>query len=63
MNKITSEIRRELADAERMYNKIAFDPRRKIDQPCEKLHYWDGKVTGLKIAMEAIERHNRITQR
>lgn len=63
MNKLIADIQSELADAEHMYNKIAYDPRRKIDQPCEKLHYWDGKVTGLKIAMEAIERHNRRTQR
>lgn len=49
------EIEKELADAVRMYRKIAEDPRRKLDQPNEKLHYWDGKVTGLKLAIQIIQ--------
>jgi len=45
------ELQDELDDAERMYKAISTDIRRRIDQPCEKLHYWDGKVTGLKLAI------------
>ena len=44
-------IQAELNDATRMYRKIAEDPKRKLDQPNEKLHYWDGKITGLKLAL------------
>jgi len=44
-------IQAELNDATRMYRKIAEDRKRKLDQPNEKLHYWDGKITGLKLAL------------
>jgi hypothetical protein len=38
-----------------MLDKIQQDPRRKLDQPNEKLHYWDGRVTGLKLALEQVK--------
>jgi len=46
-----NEVFAELADAKRMYENISKDPRRKLDQPNEKLHYWDGKVTGLQLVI------------
>ena len=52
---IRRAIGEELEDAKRMLHAITFDPRRKLDQPNEKLHYWDGKVTGLTIAFNAID--------
>jgi len=55
INKSLQEIESELADAERMHDRIKNDPRRKLAQPCEKLHYWDGKVTGLRLALELIK--------
>lgn len=49
-------IEHELNDSLRMYRSIAEDPKRKLDQPNEKLHYWDGKVTGLRLALEALRK-------
>ena len=40
-----------------MYENISKDPsfRRKLDQPNEKLHYWDGKVTGLQLVIRLLK--------
>lgn len=54
--KAIETIRDELADAERMYNKIATDPRRNLEKPNEALHYWDGKRAGLKFALQILEK-------
>jgi len=51
-----SEINKHLEDAKRMYEKIANDPRRKLDQPNEKLHYWDGRVTAFRLAADTLSR-------
>jgi hypothetical protein len=45
----------EIANSKRMRDSIQFDPRRKLDQPNEKLHYWDGKVTGLQLALQYVK--------
>jgi hypothetical protein len=50
-----ANIRAELADAKRMLDKIQFDPRRDLLKQNEKLHYWDGKVTGLGLALQFVE--------
>ena len=58
-SKALARLKDELADAKRMYDKFAFDPRRDLTKCNEKLHYWDGKVTGLRIAQEIMEMINR----
>lgn len=54
--KAVDTIRDELDDAERMYDKIAYDPRRNLEKPNEALHYWDGKRTGLNFALQILEK-------
>jgi hypothetical protein len=54
-----AEIRENLEDGKRMLDKIQMDPRRKLDQPNEQLHYWDGKVTGLRQALDTLGMANR----
>lgn len=54
--KAVDTIRDELDDAERMYDKIAYDPRRDLEKPNEALHYWDGKRAGLKLALQILEK-------
>ena len=56
LTKAISEIEIEFKDAKRMLDNIQFDPRRKLDRPCEKLHYWDGKCNGLKLALDYLRK-------
>ncbi len=59
LEKVIAEIQKEADSARFMHDKIQMDPKRKIDQPCEKLHYWDGKATGLATAIYVLRKHQR----
>ena len=50
------EINTEQKDAERMLRKIQFDPRSDRTKPCEKMNYWDGKNTGLLLALAILRK-------
>ena len=56
LKRAIEEVQHDLEDSKRMLNKIQYDPKRKLDLPNEALHYWDGRVTGLKLALERMER-------
>jgi hypothetical protein len=53
-DRAAADIQAELDDAKRMLDKIQFDPRRDLEKANEKLHYWDGKVTGLALALQFV---------
>lgn len=55
VNQAIDNIEAEIVDAKRMLSKIQFDPKRKLDQPCEKLHYLDGRIIGLGIALQYVK--------
>jgi hypothetical protein len=55
LSRAIENIDADIADSKRMLDKIQQDPRRNLDQPNEKLHYWDGRVTGLKLALEQVK--------
>lgn len=54
-------INKEYISTKQKYEDIAFDPRRKLDEPNEKLHYWDGKRNGLQFAVEVLKKIQFIT--
>jgi len=46
----------ELIRASRMHDKLAGERLLKNSAQYEALHFWDGKMTGLKIALEALKK-------
>ena len=46
------ELVKEYKDAERMYRKIILSVDRDSPAQCEKLHSWDGKRSGLGLALQ-----------
>lgn len=54
LERIIDGLSSERQDAVAMRERIRLDPRRKLDAPCEKLHYWDGKAMGLELAITLV---------